>query len=729
MIRLGIVASVALAAGCVAMAQDAASPSTPHDAEVLARHATIRRDTYGIPHIVADTEEAAAFALGFAQAEDHAVEIARRFIRARGEAAKYLGAEEVENDFAMRRFVNIETARADLARVSPLFASMLHAYASGLNRYMDLNRTTLPAWIPMFTAADVLANIRAIGVRSAAGAALARRLTEKYPGRAVEPQGLLPEEDAPGSNAFALAGSRTTSGRPILMANPHLSWASRYWEAHLTVPGKINFFGNTLVGYPVLWAGFNDRLGWANTVNAADLEDVFALSLDPNREDHYLFDGRSMPLNARQVVAEVRNADGTMSHQSRTYWSSHIGEIVYRTANRAFALKSVRLESHLQFEGFYRLSRTRSLDEFLETMRTSRVYSCNFIYADADGNILYLWNAQIPRRVDDGTDYRLDVPGDSDKYVWKDLHSLGDLPRLLNPRGGYVHSANNPPWYTSKRDRLGPGDYPTYFDRGTLGLRPQLGVDLLESAERFSLDDVNRLKHSTRLLLAERVKPDLLAALRSLAEPSADARAALGVLETWDNRVSSESRGAVLFQRFWDRYSAETKRPFEIPWSEDSPWDTPRGIGDRPLALKHVEAAVRWARETYGSERIAWGDVHRLRLGGLDLPGDGAPGDYGAYRVLRYQQVPGGQRVVGMSEPAAEPVGFGDGWVMLVEFTNPPSATSVLAYGQTFNPASPHSRDQIKLFAQHQLRPVFFTEDAISANTDRTYRPGVIEDR
>src|SRR5690606_25156034 len=135
----------------------------------------------------------------------------------------------------------------------------------------------------------------------------------------TEARGLPPEEDAPGSNAFALAGSRTTSGSPILMANPHLSWASRYWEAHLTVPGKVNFFGSTLVGYPVLWAGFNDRLGWANTVNAADLEDVFTLTLDPDRQDHYLFDGRSMPLESRDVAIEVKNADGALERQQRTY--------------------------------------------------------------------------------------------------------------------------------------------------------------------------------------------------------------------------------------------------------------------------------------------------------------------------------------------------------------------------------------------------------------------------
>lgn len=695
------------------------------DADSLARRATIRRDSFGVPHILAETEEAAAYAFGFAQAEDHAIEIARRFVRARGEAARYFGADEAENDFAMRRFANLETAERDLARVSPSFRRMLHAFAAGVNRYVALNRASLPSWIPEFTAADVLANIRAIGVRPAASTGLVRQLTEKYGGAREPAKGVELENDAPGSNAFAVSGTRTTSGSPILMANPHLSWASRYWEAHLTVPGTLNFFGNTLVGYPVLWAGFNDHLGWANTVNAADLEDVFALTLDPDRPDHYRFDGRSLPLRRHDVSIDVRQADGSLKRETRSYWSSHLGEVVHRTSTMAFALKSMRLESHLQFEGFYRLSKTKNLKEFLETMRTARVYSCNFVYADTDGNVLYFWNAQIPRRVDDGTSYRLDVPGDSSKYVWEDVHPIESLPQLLNPPGGYVHNANNPPWYTSKRDRIDPDAYPSYFDRGPLSLRAQLGLDLLESQDKFSVETVKQLKHSTRLLLAERVKPDLIAALKALPQPSEEARAGLATLEAWDNRVAADSRGAVLFQEFWDSYSKVATQPYRRPWDSSQPWDTPAGIGDETLAISHLEAAVRRTRELYGSERVEWGTVHRLRIGPLDLPGDGADGSYGAYRVMRYQRTSDGKRVMGIPKVGAEPVGFGDGWIMLVHFTRPVTAWSVLAYGQTFDAASPHSRDQLEIFARHELRPVYFTEAEIKANTQRSYRPGI----
>src|SRR5262245_17673829 len=104
------------------------------DADTLARHATIRRDTYGVPHILADNEEAAAYALGYAQAEDHPVELADRLLRARGDAAKRLGAIAVDNDFAMQRFDNYAEAQRHLADVGRGFRRVLDAYAAGITR-------------------------------------------------------------------------------------------------------------------------------------------------------------------------------------------------------------------------------------------------------------------------------------------------------------------------------------------------------------------------------------------------------------------------------------------------------------------------------------------------------------------------------------------------------------------------------------------------------------------
>jgi len=728
--KKGFVAAVALAAVAWSCARPALQlPS----ADVLAAQVLIRRDTYGIPHILAETEEAAAFAFGYAQAEDHAAEIGRRYIAARGEAAAFFGEPGLSGDVAMAQFDNPAASRAALDTITLLYRRIIGAYAEGVNRYVRAHRAELPDWMPEITAADVLANTRAGAASSLGGAALVRRLRDKYEGTrtsgAEDPYWI---DEAPGSNAFALAGSRTTTGQPILMGNPHLQWSSLYWEAHVRVPGKIDFYGSTLVGIPVLRAGFNDRLGFVTTNNAPDLDDVFALRMDPERAGHYLFDGKSMPLTSRAATIQVRADDGSMRAEDRTFWSSHIGPVVYRTPDRAFAVKSTRLDAFQYFEGFYVLSKARNLKDWMAALRHNYVPTSNFTYADADGNIQYYWNARVPVRRE-GSDYRLDVDANGPSDLWATFHSIDDFPRLLNPPGGYVQNANNPPQFVSLRDPIDMSRYPSTFERGPLALRPQLALDLLESKERFSVQDVIDVKYSTRLLLAERVKRDVIAAVREDSEAPDEARAGADVLETWDDHVSADSRGAVLFVQFWDVYSAAVRPPFATPWQESNPARTPSGIADRAAAVMHLAAAVRAVREQYGSERVAWGEVNRFRAGALDLPGDGATGTYGTYRVMTFaplpssspedSQQPGRIRFAGHLPGRDTPVGFGDGWVLVVDFSRPGQAWSVLAYGQTTNQQSPHSSDQLRIFANHKLRPAWYSEADIKANLAKEYRP------
>ena len=714
-VRLAGFAAFGLLIGCA----PAAVSLEPAD---LSRAVMIERDTNGVPHIRASSEEAAAFGFGYAQAEDHAEELARRLIAGRGEAAKYFGDAGVDNDLAIARFDNVEASRRALDEVGPVYRRMLEAFAAGVNLYVAQHRDTLPPWIPVFTAADIQAGARSGAAVSLAGDAIAQRLERRYsndPERRVEgsPEPLI---DQPGSNAFALAGSRTTTGKPILMGNPHLAWSSRYWEAHVIVPGKINFYGSTLVGIPVLRAGFNDRIGFVQTNNAPDLDDVYALTLTGG--DRYQFDGAAHRLEPFDVSIEVRNADGTFRRETRTYWRSHIGPVVHRTTDRAYVVRSMRLESPRYYEGFYHASKARNLRGFMDAMSRAHVPTSNFTYADADGNILYLWNARLPRRVQANGDYSLDVPADSSRVFWQGLHPLADLPQLLNPRGGYVQNANNPPWFASRRDPLDEARHPRYVERGTLALRPQLAVELLESRDRFSVDDVVALKYDTRLLLADRVKPALVRALEG-ASLSADGAAGLAALKAWDNRASASSRGTALFLRFWDLYVGRVRQPYATPWDATRPWATPEGLADAAEAVTQFEVAARAIRDAHGRVDVAWGDISRFRAGDLDLPGEGAPGTYGAYRVTRFDAVPGSaQRVAG--NVGGDLVGFGDAWVLVVDFSAPVKGHSVLAYGQTSDPASPHSRDQLRTFAERKVRRAWFTDDEIRANLERRYAPG-----
>jgi acyl-homoserine-lactone acylase len=717
--------AVALA---VLTALSACWPVGADSSAALAEQVTIRRDTYGVPHILAKTEEAAAFAMGYAQAEDHCVELARRLVGARGEEAKLTGAG-AEGDFECKRYDIYDGAKKQLDGLPPLLKQQLNAYAAGVNRYVEQHRKELPAWVPAFDGVDVLARGRLELFRFAfnRGDGI-RALQAKYPAgkRTGKPTSPARGEDlAGGSNLWSLAGSRTTSGKPILLNNPHQPWAALYWEAHVTVPGKINFYGSAFVGRPVLTTGFNDHLGWTHTVNNIDLEDFFALSLDPKQPDQYLFDGKPMPLTRKEVAVEVKGKDGALTTRRRTYWYSHLGPVVHRTAEKAFALKSAIYDNYRPFEGsWYALSKATSWKEFHALLRTERLPMFNLGYADADGNTFYLWNGLLPRRIDDGTDYRLDVPGDTGKYVWSRLHGVEELPQLLNPRGGYLQNCNDAPWWTSLRDPLDPSKYPSYVEHGVpLRLRSQMSLAMLEGQEKFSLDDVMRLKFNPRMLLADRVKPALVQAVKEARDHSADLQSGLKVLQAWDNRTAADSRGGVLFQRFWETYSRAVKQPFAAAWDNKQPAKTPHGLADPAVAVKHLEEAVRWTRRTFGAEDVKWGDVHRIRLGDVDLPATGADGAYGLFHVVVCRPAADGKRVVGTAERGKPMVGGGDGFMFAVEFSRPPRAYSLLAYGQTSNPASRHSTDQAGLFAKGQFKPVRFTEADIKAHLEREYRP------
>jgi acyl-homoserine-lactone acylase len=701
----------------------------------LAERVVIRRDTFGVPHITGETEAAVAFGFGYAQAEDHAAEMARRFLAARGEAARHLGPAFLDNDLAMRRWDNIGESRRAMGSLDRTFREVLEGFAGGYNLYVRRHRDALPPWVVEITGADALALTHTDAPSDLASPSLVRSLQQKYKD-APAPQGphLLDEgpdagegrHDADGSNAIALSGLKTTSGAPMLLGNPHLRWQQLYWEAHVKVPGRLDFYGSTLVGYPWLRAGFSDRLGYVQTNNNSDNRDIFALPLDSTRPDHYVFDGKPRPLQRVDVAVEVKKDDGSMAVERRTYWRSHLGPIVHRNAATAFAYRSTAADAWKWFEGFWRLSHARSLGDYMKVMSTRFSPESNYTYADADGNILYLWNSRIPRRVQDGTSYELDVPGATKKYVWKELHPTRDLPQMLNPPGGYIQNANNPPWYVTLRQPLDPARYPPYFERGELGLRPQLALDMLEARQKFSVEDLKRLKYDARLLLAERVTPDLLQAIAAQASPSEELAEARRVLEAWDYRAYATSRGAVLFQRFWDAYRAEVRQPYAEPWDPKRPAQTPRGIADTGVALKHLAEAVKWARATHGAADVAWGDVNRYRFGDIDLPGEGATSALGAFRVQVFDATEdkGSRvRVAGWGPADRQLVGGSDAWVLLVHFTRPIQAFSVMAYGQTTDRSSPHSRDQIRIFAARDLRPAWFTDADVAAHTEREYRP------
>jgi acyl-homoserine-lactone acylase len=373
-------------------------------------------------------------------------------------------------------------------------------------------------------------------------------------------------------------------------------------------------------------------------------------------------------------------------------------------------------------EQFLKMMRARSLEEWKNAMRIRARVTSNFTYADRAGNIFYIWNAALPLLPHPVGDDLAAVPAKKMSDMWTKYVPFDSLPQVLNPPGGYIHNENSSPHYTNVRRPVDLKNAYPNFEPPELSLRSQLAIQLIGGDEKLGLEDVIRLKHSYRMLTADRVKPDLVAAVKA-TNPTDDVATALALLEKWDNTSSPDSRGSVLFEEWWATYSGlrrperqlypEEKR-FAKVWTPDDPFNTPLGLADPARAAESFTTAVGEVVKRYGAVDVAWGEVHRVRRGKVDVPVGGCGNDLGCFRVIGYQRSEDGKLVAG----------GGDGWILAVEFSDTPRAVSVLAYGESRIPTSPWFSDQAEMFAKGELKPVAFAEKDVEAQAVVRFRPG-----
>jgi acyl-homoserine-lactone acylase len=687
-----------------------------HDPSRLWDSVQVRRTAYGVPHITASSLRAASYALAYVQLEDYGARVALGLLRARGEMGRWFGRDSMEGDFLAQRAYAV--AVASYPKLDRETREVYDGFAAGVNRYVELHATEFPpGFAPNFTGYDV-ASRDVNGPSIAAARRFLARVTPQAPRRNGAGPDVPPSRDdaiEEGSNAWAFAPSRTKSGRAILMRNPHLAWNSGYYEGHIVVPGVLDFYGDFRIGGPFgVVGGFNRDLGWATTNNAPDLDEIYALDVEPNAVDHYHFDGASLPLRRELVTVVFRNGDG-FSSETREFWSTSLGQVVHRDSGKVYVIRSAGDDGYRGGEQFLRMMRARSLVEWKDAMRLRARESSNFTYADRAGNIFYVWNASIPALPHANGRDTLAVPAHTMSDVWTRYVPFDSLPQLLDPRGGYVQNENDPPYHTNLRQILDRTRYPANFPDPALSLRSQHSLMLLDNSRKFSLEDVVALKHSYRMILADRVKNELLSAARSAAPDSAMTHA-IDILSRWDNTASAESRGSVLFEQWWRRYEA-LMRPdslFAESWSPAAPLQGPRGLKDPVRAVDALTWAIPETLRRFGAVDVAWGEVHRVRVGSVDVPVGGCAGALGCFRVLNYRADTDGKLAAA----------GGDGWIIIVEFGDVPRAYSVLAYGESARDESPNHSDQAAMFARGELKRVAFTERDIQASTVRSYRPG-----
>ena len=641
-------------------------------------------DTYGVPHIYGRDSRSMFYAFGWAQMQSHGDLLLRLYGQARGRGAEYWGPEYLEADRWVRLNDAPERAERHYRQTRAEFRGYLDAFVAGVNAYAEENRNRLDPELSVvlpIRAPDLLAHVqRVLHLSFVVDRARVQPATEAW--------------QRGGSNAWAIAPSRSASGHAMLLANPHLPWSDffTWYEAQLSSP-DIQGYGAALIGFPLINIGFNQRLGWTHTVNTIDAADLYELTLVGKG---YRYDGGSRAFESSRQLIKVREPGGQRIDTLDVLRSIH-GPVISSTGARALALRIAGLDQPHLLEQSWNMLRARTLREFEHALEPLQLPMFTVMYADREGHIMHLFNGRVPvRRQGDWAFWGRVVRGDTSATLWTATHRYDELPRVADPPSGWLQNANDAPWTTTLPFLLDPADFPGYMSpRGALGSRAQRSIRMLMADSSMTFEEMVENKFSTRLELADHLVDDLVIAARR--HGSQRARQAADVLAQWDRMTDAGSRGAILFAAFMEQ-AQRARWPgnsiFAVRFNAARTLTTPTGISDAQQAAAVLDTAALSVEQAHGSMSVAYGEVYRFRRDSLDLPANGADGNLGAFRVIDFE--PAGNHFVATG---------GDSFIAAIEFGRTVRAHTLIAYGNASQKGSPHRTDQLGLFARKQLKP------------------------
>jgi penicillin amidase len=741
----------------------------------LSASVRVDRDIYGIPHIAAQTDQDAWFALGFCEGQDRAFQLEGLVRVVRGTLAEMVGPDAVGIDRLARRLGFRRSAELQLKMLEARARDSLQAFAAGVTEGLRkgaprphelvLIRTGPSPW----EAADVLGVAKVMGLFLSANwdLELARlRILEEdgpgalaalHPAHAQEPplewagdESIVPAIDqlmadlvalvgSGGSNNWALAPARTASGRPLVANDVHLepTLPNPFYLAHTATP-KWAVVGAVLVGTPVVVAGHNGTLAWGITAGLADNTDLFVEQFEPGRTAVRGVAGPE-PCECRRELIEVRGASPVTTEVVVTPRGPIVG-LAPEASSLALSLRATWLQPH-PISGLLDAYRARSCAELCAALRLWPSVSLNVVSADHSGSIAWQLAGDVPvRSCGLGTIPRAAwLPGGA----WEDSPvAFESMPRSVDPPEGFVATANNEP--ASRHSR------------------PFLGADWVDGYRRARITESLCARRDWDAPASSYLQLDLFSIpwremrthVLSAACATRAARRARELLATWDGTVSAESSAATVFELFvsemlrrliaakaagvtrWraaplTRVSAVGMRPTELlvelmsrraeGWFE-RPW--PEEIGaaldqvGRHLVAEYGDAPERWG---WGRVRPLWLRHPVGRRGPLHYLFDLGPFPWGG----------DANTVSQAATPPLDPTGnplFVASMRMVVDVGAWDSATFVLAGGQSGNPLSPHYADQIPLWRAGRGIAIGWTPEAVERTTVRTLtlagRPG-----
>ncbi len=683
-----------------------AQPDTPAS---FWQRATIYRDGWGVPHIEARDVRAMAFAFGYAQAQDHLKDMLLAYRVANGRAAAVLGEAYAASDVFALKMGHGRLAAAALEKADPVTGDLCEGFAMGVNAWLVKHPGDAPDWAEGVQPPDILALWHAF-VMSFAKLDL--------------PGVWQPPPAMPTANAWALAPKRTDEGKSLLVINPHEyhDGPFRWYEAHLSV-GDMDVAGATLFGLPVIVMGHNPALGWAMTPNKADFADVFEerLTFPRPRANELRTAGIALErafLLRYYASAEpyyVRTTAGLEERFTPTL-SGPRGPLFEQGAS----LYSWRVGGYGEFGGLRQLvemARATNLDAFQQALSAQQIPCFNILYADRAGRLFLIYNARVgdkpasrvpaaknPMEQRRPVDWKTPLPAAFAENAWRTIVPPGRLPMVLDPASGYMQACGSPPWFATEKSGLRAEDWPFWFVGETDNYRARRVRQLLRAGLR-SQRDMESMLYDASVPAAMDLVPGLVEAVKQrsgiLGGPHPDLPWAINLLRDWNHMAATDSEAMTFYHVWWSLFQTRVAAKL----SDDNMRYGALAAGDRETwdaAVMAADDAVRRMINQFQTIHVPWGRVHRIVRGARDEAASGAltgePVFLASDSLYR-----NGKWVANQ----------GYGFAMVVSFGESPEAVSVVPFGASENPDSPHFDDQLDLMLEKRFKRVRFRADEV----------------
>jgi acyl-homoserine-lactone acylase len=684
-------------------------PAGVDRSELLAQEATLYRDTWGVPHIYADSESEGMFALGYAQAEDRLEDIYLAVRTAVGRMAEVKGPDLLQQDYLMRLVGNDSIHEAYLAEASPQLRENLEAFVAGVQAYVAENpgeaegvAIELEAWHPL---------------------AVGRAMILRWPiGTVMGDLQKAKESKKPdmGSNQWAVAPSRSADGSAILLSDPHLTWEGLavLYEARFH-GGDLHMNGYYVIGSPMLGIGHNQHVGWALTTGGPDTSDVYKMQFRLAPLPQYLYDDQWRPVQMKSFTIPVKGGPPV----TRPAFFTHLGPVISEpdmATGTAFVGASPYFDQTGLYQQFYDMARAEDVHEFNRALSAHQYNEQNVMAADTKGNISYVRNGATPIRPP-GYDWSRPVDGTTSATAWRGIHPQSDLVQVLNPPQGYMQNCNISPANMMEDSPLIPERYLSHVYNVSWDSNNPRGkrtIDLLKNNPSVTLEDAMGITLDVYDILAvtwQNELRDTVAQHGSTYASDSKFQQAVNAILQWDGEFTPEATSTVLY-KMWRLKCGDKLDLSPLGRGESLPEDT------RVQALKFLRETIDEVEKIYGRWDVPWGEVHVVGRAGKYFPVGGADFSSGD-KEANFSETLLDVRCSPDPEKPGRFIADNGSMALILMFFDESGVRSFTCtpWGQSANPESPHFMDQGEhLYSKRKMKPTWWTKDELMRNLSST---------